>query len=194
MNVVSVLKSGGEFNPDHVRALKRQLPDLICLSDIEIRGVETVKLNNLFPGWWSKMNLFDPTQLNGDILYFDLDTVVLNSIDYLFNLDSSYALNDLIHEKPLQTGILYIKEEDKKPIFSDFIRRPQNMRKYHGDADFVRLHGNRFKRFQTDFPGKISSYKAHILKGKPLTDIICFHGKPRPWEVKADWIPDYGIQ
>lgn len=191
MNVVCVLKSGGDFKPEHVRALKTQLPDLICLSDIEVEGVKTLKVRQDLPGWWSKINLFDPDQIKGDILYFDLDTVILNSVDYLFNLESSYGLSDFTRIKPLETGVLYIKEEDKKPIFDQF--RPRFVRKYRGDGDFVRLFESRFKRFQEDFPGKFSSYKVHIKEGKPLTDIICFHGKPRPWDVSENWTPDYGI-
>jgi len=188
--VICVLKSGGDFKPSHVRALKDQLPDLVCLSDIEIDGVKTIKLVNDLPGWWAKINLFDPRQIEGDILYFDLDTVILGNIDYLYNLDHSYGLNDLYKVSPLETGVLYIKERDKATIFAGFNQR--YTRKLRGDGEFVRKFDHLFKRFQNDFPGKISSYKADIRKGKPLTDIICFHGKPRPWEVNEDWTPDYG--
>ncbi|SVD00189.1 uncharacterized protein METZ01_LOCUS353043, partial [marine metagenome] len=35
-------------------------------------------------GWWYKSNLFDKHEWNGQVLYLDLDTVVMGSLDKFF--------------------------------------------------------------------------------------------------------------
>lgn len=45
--------------------------------------------------------------------------------------------------------------------------------------------------FQDIFPDQIKSYKAHAQLSIPKgTRIVCFHGLPRPHEVKSGWMPD----
>ena len=52
----------------------------VCLSDVPIKDVETVPLKHDWPGWWSKMALFDPA-IEGDIFCTDLDNVFLGPLD-----------------------------------------------------------------------------------------------------------------
>lgn len=192
MNVVTVLKSGGDFKPQHAQALSRQVPNLICLTDMEVGGVDCIRLRNDFKGWWSKLNLFDPNQIEGDVLFFDLDTVILGSIEDMV-FDRSMCLRGLGKPQTVESGVLFIKEEDKAPIFESFLRNQKPMRQYQPDAVILEQHRERFGIIQDALPGKISSYKIHIRKGNPLTDVICFHGSPRPWDITEEWIPDYGI-
>ena len=51
--------------------------------------------------------------------------------------------------------------------------------------------GGAFDRFQDLFPGRIVSQKTDMKNNvlPPGASVVCFHGKPKPWEVKADWIP-----
>lgn len=87
--VLTVLRSGGEYGPQHVQAIQRQLkqwaPDaaLTCLSDVDVPGVDTIPLHHSFPGWWAKLELFRPG-LPADFLYTDLDNVILGPLDYSF--------------------------------------------------------------------------------------------------------------
>ena len=36
--------------------------------------------------WWYKMQLFNPAHFSGQLLYFDLDTVIVSNIDWIINL------------------------------------------------------------------------------------------------------------
>lgn len=87
--VLTVLRTGGEYTDQHVLAIKRQLakyaPDahLVCLTDVDVAGVDCVPLHNRWPGWWSKIELFRP-DLCGNYLYTDLDNVILGPIDFAF--------------------------------------------------------------------------------------------------------------
>ena len=77
MIVASVLRSGGDFKPEHVYALQKMcakyLPpqEFVCLSDVELE-CETILLLHDWAGWWAKMELFRLPSA----LYFDLDTVL----------------------------------------------------------------------------------------------------------------------
>lgn len=70
MKIVTVLRSGGDYNHEHVQWLYKQLPDdieKICFTDLTIPGVQTIKLTENLPGWWSKIEIFDPGKVNEDI-------------------------------------------------------------------------------------------------------------------------------
>lgn len=70
MKIVTVLRSGGEYNEQHVYWLYKQLPadyEKICLTDITIPDIQTVKLTTNYPGWWSKIEMFDPEKIQDDI-------------------------------------------------------------------------------------------------------------------------------
>ncbi len=75
--VVCVLRAGRDFAPRHVQWLAAQVPGLVCLSDQAVPGVRTIALRSSWPGWWAKLEAFDPELVPGDVLLMDLDTVVL---------------------------------------------------------------------------------------------------------------------
>ena len=190
---VCVLKSGGEFTPRHVRWLAGQTQDLVCLSDVPVDGVETVQLEKDWPGWWSKMELFSGS-VDDDLLFFDLDTVIVGEVD-AFSVSKTTMLTDFYRPKYLASGLMYIAKEDKPKIWREFTKDPQlHMLKYRrfpliGDQGFLngRLDA---QRWQDVLPGKVVSYKAHCRQGVPDgVSVVCFHGKPRPWDISREWIP-----
>lgn len=88
--VLTVLRSGGEYGPQHVQAIQRQVrkwapPDteFFCLSDVPIPGVRNrIPLKHHdWLGWWAKIELFRP-DVPDDFLYTDLDNVILGPIDF----------------------------------------------------------------------------------------------------------------
>ena len=86
VQIVSVLRSGGDFNPGHFfdlrSSIKRTNPtalDPILLTDCAIPGNALV---HDWPGWWSKFEVF---ALPGNVLFLDLDTVVCGDLSPLLN-------------------------------------------------------------------------------------------------------------
>lgn len=88
--VLTVLRSGGEYGPQHVQAIQRQVKkwasadtEFFCLSDVPVPGVRNrIPLKHKWPGWWAKLELFR-TDVPSEFLYTDLDNVVLGPIDEL---------------------------------------------------------------------------------------------------------------
>lgn len=184
---VCVLRSGGDYGPEHVRWLAKQVPGLVCLSDVPVPGVETVRMRYGFPSWWSKIELLS-NAFDGDLMYYDLDTVVLAPLP---KVDRTTVLRDFYYPETMGSGLMYIAQADKARVFEDFMRSPSlHMRRHTvgGDQAFLQQHIGDCQKWQD--VAQVVSFKAHCQSGVPAgTQVCCFHGQPRPWHVVADWIP-----
>ncbi|RYD67538.1 MAG: hypothetical protein EOP83_02610 [Verrucomicrobiaceae bacterium] len=68
----------------------------ICLSDVEVPGVETFPLFHDWPGWWSKLELFRPGLFDGPVLYFDLDVMLTGDLTAMTGpFDNMVMLSDI---------------------------------------------------------------------------------------------------
>lgn len=190
ITIATVLRSGGEYLPEHVAAIRDQCAQhamphkFVCLTDLHGRlNCETLPLEREWPGWWSKMELF---RLPGPVLYFDLDTVIKGSIAHLEAaiLNTPFiVLRDFYRGKftprAWQSSMMSWNG-DQSALYREFADEPR----YYlgGDQEWLEQHHVGSYRFWQDVaPGQIGSWKA-----TPRTDderIIIFHGKPRPWEV-----------
>jgi hypothetical protein len=63
-----------------------------------------------------------------------------------------------------------------------------------GDQGFIAKHVSDWEAWQDLFPGSVGSYKNTWKQKKPPPEarIVCFHGKPKPYEVDHDWVPKCG--
>ena len=200
--IFCVLKSGSqEYNESHVRWLKRQCDihapgvSFVCLTDLlEIDGVETHPLIHDWPGWWSKIELFRYE----DVFYLDLDTVILNDIRYMLDLnDGFYALRNLGGHKRngrvvMGSGIMSWSGSYRH-VYDNFdvrqIHQYTRRQNRWGDQGYIHEQVD-YKALQDVFPNKIHSYKLDgIDRSDPPSDIVCFHGNPKPWNSKQPWVP-----
>lgn len=186
---VCVLRVGKGFGPQHAQWLARQVPGIVCLSDVDVKGVETIPLRSKWPGWWAKMEAFDVTLIGGDVLLMDLDTVVFQLPD---TPKATTVLDDFYRPRLMGSGFMFLKAEDRRQCFDKFKSNPRLhiatcvTRERHGDQGFLNpLIGNSARWGQ-----EVRSFKVHCKAGVPHgTKVVCFHGKPRPWDAGADWIP-----
>ncbi|MEL0551682.1 hypothetical protein ACMYSP_13245 [Klebsiella sp. R390] len=210
MKIVTVLRSGGDYNHDHVQWLYKQLPDdieKVCFTDLTIPGVQTIKLTENLPGWWSKIEIFDPQKIDDDIFYIDLDIVVVGDIsDILQNTRLTMLSDFFFPQKTKNSAIMRIPHEEKYKVWEAFKRYPELfMSRYQsgGDQEFISKIYPHAAIWQDILPGQIVSYKKHVVSKKknehatgngsvpPGTRIVCFHGKPRPWDCGEVWVPPF---
>lgn len=208
--IAFVLKSGGDFKPEDVTKIQDEIGAnlkrkhrFVCFSDIEV-PCERIPLLHDYPGWWSKLELFRP-DIEGDMLYFDLDTVVCGQVDEIASVKELTMLKDLNKiNKTFTSGVMFLPEKDRAEVWDRWIEKPEEfMRKLKGDQNFLNLvYGERPRLFQKMFPGQIVSFKYYILQrfrsalrrkrteaeiaDKVLrrVNVVCFHGYPRPHQVK----------
>lgn len=206
MRIVTVFNSRSltgatqEYTWKHVKALYAQCQEwsngveFQCLTDVgTIGGIDCIPLKRNWPGWWAKMELMDP-ELPGDFLFMDLDTVINGPLTDILAVKKLTLLRDFYRDgkklkEGLGGGLIYMPADDavRLPVWRFFSEQPQlQMRMYpRGDQFlFERFWLNTAQRWQDVVPDQVVSYKVHCQRGVPPdARVVCFHGKPRPFEV-----------
>jgi hypothetical protein len=158
--------------------------------------------------WWYKMQLFNTEHHAGPLLYFDLDTVITQNIDWICarSLNYFWAVRDFKYlwrptHNSINSSIMWWNTEKYAYIWEKFKQQDltQIMKIYHGDQDYitsVTLNDHRF--FDTE---RIKSWRWQCLNGgydfrkrryqlpetdtqiSALTSVMVFHGHPKPHEI-----------
>lgn len=213
LTVLTVLRSGGGYTSEWVDKLKRgvgrglTIPHrFVCLSDVDV-NCERIRLKHDWPGWWSKIEMFRPEVIIGPTLYLDLDTVITGQLDEIATLEYPFAMLRNFHQPDfVGSGVMWFKDAESVPhkVYEKFARMPDAYIAHHdrvkvgshlGDQAFIfdTLHsmGKEIPHIQDQFHG-IMSYKYHCRTYLPPdTSIVCFHGPPRLFEVKNEWVKKY---
>jgi hypothetical protein len=188
VEVACVLRSGGQYGPDHVRGLAKQVSHYMpqarfaCLSDVDV-PCERVALETTWPGWFSKIELF--RHFRGRTLYLDLDTVLLGDASHLVSGEFTMIRN-WVYQDLLASGVMawdgdYSHIADAfEPIADRVMAEYVTLEKW-GDQAFIAEHAGNVKAFP---PGAIASYRFNRLRGpKPpkYATIVAFNGSCVPW-------------
>lgn len=156
------------------------------MSDIDVRGVECVPLICNWPGWWSKLELFAP-DIQGDLLYMDLDTVITGSLDSVLSVGRDVILRDFNRSDEVQSSLMYLTAERRAAVYAAFCKNPQQHMVdmiQRGDQGFLEPFYFDAARWQDILPGQVNSWKLGGRRIAPDQRIVIFHGKPRPWAVE----------
>ena len=194
--IVCVLRSGGEFLPEHVYALRdgvyvylHKAHRFVCLSDSIVPGVEVILLDYSYPGWWAKLCLFAPPNNSlGHILYFDLDTVIVGDLGDIVQVSCLTMLADFYRPERLASGMMYLPRDVREEVWERWqANTAGHMRRFRGDQEFLGPSwAERAERWQDLLPGQVISYKAHVQRNRQALEaarVVCFHGRPRPWQL-----------
>lgn len=191
--VVCVYKSGGDYSLEYVRRLgesvkKYSNKPFVCLSDIQ-KAADLcdllIPLQNNWPGWWSKLELFIHLK---SALYFDLDTVLNGSIQDLCDYPHKFTmLKDFNSRNTRPTSGIMAWNGDYTYLADEFDMSRVSKYSRYGDqayiSDYLKFNPD---LFQLLFPVKFASFKWSSVDDKKLADVICYHGKPRPHQ--TGWI------
>lgn len=182
LTIACVFKSGGDYTLDYVLKLKNavernttQKYEFICLGD---SSFFTNQLSDNLPGWWSKIELF---KLVGNILYFDLDTVILRNIDEMISIAERLKFNEFVGVRAFNP----IRSQKKETQFNsgmmawngnfkfiynlfDYDKERSNPDKSMiGDQDYISRQLRDFNKqisFWQDKMEGVYSYKRHCKK------------------------------
>ena len=183
--VACVLRSGGDYDAEYVERLQAGVnqhidAEFVCLSDVAVPN--RVPLLHDWPGWWAKMELF---RLPGPVLYFDLDTVIVGNLSDIAAQSGVVLLSDFFQPRLAQSGVMFWGE-DESWLYRTFSNHADAvMAKYRGDGEYIRDMMPGAKRWQDVVPGQVVSRKVSNTRN-PDERVVCFHGQPRPRDVK--WI------
>ena len=205
--VSCVLKSGGVYNAEWVAKLQRGVSRhlsvpyrFVCLSDVDV-PCERIKLKHNWPGWWSKIELFSDDIDISPHLYLDLDTVITGNLEAFTDLPYDFAmLRNFTYPDMVGSGVMWFREVPHQ-VYTKFLKMPECYMAHHermvdaetsyiGDQAFIWDALNRKVDALDNLP--IKSYRYHCrYRLLPDTSLVCFHGSPRPPEVKADWMKEH---
>lgn len=223
MLIISVLRCGKDFTPKHAQWLHRQFGEhpSICLTDAgEIPGVNTAPLLHDWPGWWSKIELFNPDHPvigDQDLLYFDIDVVITGNLNIFEQAKNFTMLREFNSTSGVNSSIMMIPVSAKREIWERFNANPQKImqecqtKEKWGDQGFLGSVTHP-AIWQDIIPGSIVSYKCNIATPKMIgynkvlasmnatgkvpekTAVVCFHGSPRPWRTGFNWVPRFSLK
>lgn len=196
--------SGECFTAKQVQVLARQceqfapLDDFVCITPVNVPGVECWKGKASWPGWWWKYEVFAP-HIHGTVLYMDIDTVLVGPIDAITAVNRLTLLRDAYRDgkrlkEGLQASLMLLPEADRAEVWEDWMRHPEiHMQRlgHKGDQPMLEQHFlKRAQRWQDIVPGQCVSYKVDCGGGNAFRPavipaearLIYFHGRPRPWD------------
>lgn len=206
ITVACVLKSGGIYTPEWVAKLSRGVERnlslahrFVCLTDMpmNIAGVQAVALPETWQGWWSKICLFHPDAgLTGMTLYFDLDTLIVGSLDRIAAHPHGFTMAHEYYRPQRFCSTAMAWTGDHSEIWRRMKAKPERpMREYRnradrriGDQAFIEDvqadRGVRIEAFRDLFGERsIASFKVHARDRIPAdTAAVAFHGKPKMHE------------
>jgi hypothetical protein len=188
-----VYTEAGRVVPDHM--IKH------ALTDWGIAGPKT--------SWWYKIQLFNPKHHAGPLLYFDLDTVIVNNIDWIWQQPLRYfwAVRDFKYlwdskSTDLNSSVMWWDTRSYDSVWQNFQTEDLSkiMRQYRGDQNYITSSVRSVEQRFFD-PRRIKSWRwqcldggynfqtrKHICPGAGTqidadASILVFHGKPKPMDL-----------
>jgi hypothetical protein len=167
--------------------------------------------------WWYKMQLFNSAHHSGPLLYFDLDTVIVSNIDWIWQQPLKYfwAVRDFKYLwSPTSTGlnssVMWWDTRKYDAIWQQFIQEDLHkiMLQYRGDQDYITAKIRQPEQRFFD-PRRIKSWRWECLDGgynfqtrqyqqpsmgtqiNNSTNILIFHGNPKPKEISDKFVIDH---
>ena len=226
---VLCLKHGTKYSADYVNKLYNMVKrhctldyEFVCLTEnpSDINEEITIKpLPTGLTGWWCKPYIFsNQLELNGVVLYIDLDVVISNNIDHLFTYapDSWCTIRDFTRaQRPdwnrYNSSVIRFKTGQLNFVWEEFFKKKNTVQaKYYGDQDYLYAItvNNPAKLYPDEW---IQSWKWEIRSDKTLAPgargnrqlknienvipnkeccIAVFHGDPNPHNCYDPWVVD----
>lgn len=186
----TVLKSGGEYKPEHVIRMQGMLDQyvdcpaqFVCYSDVEIPDVTVRPLLHDWPCWFSKLEMFRDVE---DSFYIDLDMTVQGNITDMVTVDSDFMALRNMNPRIAGIGSAMMKwRGDYRDIYQAFRVHPElhmqeNSRigtNNWGDQSIIwKFLGGRIEFFQQKLPDRIKRFD------QQGGDVKVYFGKRRPWK------------
>ena len=158
--------------------------------------------------WWYKMQLFNPEHHTGNLLYFDLDCVIVNDLNWIKDHDTTnfWTIRDFRYLQRdsysgLNSSVMWWNVGRFAEVWNNFEKLDINetVKRYPGDQDYLGAvipptqrrhfanHHLQSWRWQVhdggyDFTSRRSKRPGTGTHIDGDTSIVVFHGKPKPHE------------
>ena len=222
MNFVCVYY-GDKYSTDYVQVLYNMVQRNTTVPHKFIVYTDHVKLHKIvdgdieyrqffhhdLQGWWNKMQLYSPEAcLKGPTLYMDLDVVILNNIDQMFNFGDDNTFGVIRDFNPA-TGqfnssiIKFNNEIAQEYIWKPFIADKQKYLKLQGDQNAMSVLIEKCPHLKIMPDEWTFSYKWNnrikprfhktewTFECASESLVSVFHGQPNPHESTQEWVKNH---
>lgn len=159
--------------------------------------------------WWYKMQMFDSQHYQGNLLYLDLDTVVVRNLDWIMNLNTQWfwGIRDWKylwkhHWQGINSSVMFWNTIKFDWVWQTFAQQnlASTLRLFPGDQDYLTHHiDQKDRRFFQD--GTMQSWRWQVQDGgmdmlsrkyrspgvgavlDDSVQVVVFHGRPKPHEI-----------
>ena len=178
-----------------------------------------IELDTDLVGWWNKLLMFKKGILpEGDYLYFDLDVVIVDTIDCFFDHTGFGITRDFIRPNDgllpgneYNSSILRFDNRTTNGIWQHYVNNKKLWHSYQkqihffGDQNLISHYVNSYPDYLNVFPDSWCwSFKKGVERGKHAGDrskwfgeeipkdgkVCVFHGEPSPDKVKVQWVQE----
>lgn len=160
-------------------------------------------------GWWYKMQLFNQEHFTGNLLYLDLDLVVIRDLTWITDLpshklwairDFKYLQNENLYQ--INSSVMWWNVSTFDWLWQKFKNSDPatEAKRHNGDQDYIDKHVEQRARayFPTDsmlswrwqlwegglqFPYNRTKYPGAGAIIPDSTSVLVFHGQPKPHEL-----------
>ena len=167
--------------------------------------------------WWYKMQLFNTEHHRGNLLYMDLDVVIIEQLDWILDchLDYFWTIRDFRYLQQstfsgMNSSIMYWNTERFAHVWEDFNRLniDDTVRRYQGDQDYLGAVIDHTKRRNFD-QRHVQSWRWQVADGgynfqrrqainpgsgaklNPGASVLVFHGRPKPHEINDPIVTNF---
>jgi hypothetical protein len=139
------------------------------------------------PGWWAKIDLFQPGRFSGRVVYFDLDTVIVGSLDALVQHKGTVHLTDWGWPKNMYGNAIMVWDAgEHEEIYTRYT--PAVAKRLRGDNDWMFELGG-WDRLPK---GLNVSYRYESKAAPPAGAVtVSMHGRPKCHEITWGWVPQH---
>lgn len=175
------------------------------------------KLSGPKKAWWYKMQLFNATEYCGPMLYFDLDTVIVGNIDWIWQLPLNYfwSVRDFKYlwrpySYNVNSSIMWFDTEAFDHVWQVFSKQNLNSitGKYQGDQDYISDVIPEYERNSFNI-AQVQSWRWQCLDGgynfaqkrylkpntgtyiDPAVSVLIFHGSPKPEQITDSVVSEH---
>lgn len=207
MLTVACVWTGDKYGPEYVERLAamvaRWLPmryEFVCITDRleRVPGVDR-HIETKLPGWWAKMELFNPAvRPRGRVLYFDLDTVICADLSPLIMIGCKFGICENFTKLAGHNSwncnygscVMSLADGFGASIWEHFIR--SRMEDFpRGDQQAIEAFYPGAQYLQDLLqPGYFVGYRDLTATKPPGAAVIVFAGSHKPHNSPHQWIKD----
>jgi hypothetical protein len=210
--IIACVRTGTAYTFEYVVKLRNMVArninrpyTMVCLTDQPERceGVAFIDVASIgLTGWWAKMILFAPEwRSDMKVVFFDLDTVIIDSIDALALVPGEFAICESFvrlagvtsYPCKFNSSVMVIGGGMAAFVWSNFERRRElllSKHARHGDQACIEELYPSAPFLQAMLPKDFLCNYRNLTNTRPKSAVVNFGGSHKPHNCPIPWVQE----